>query len=133
MTKDITTKKYMQNNIRFADLFNFYLFDGEAIIKPDNLKELDTNHNTIFNDSSISRYRDLYKEAVIMDDNDKTYVLLLGLENQNEINYGMVIRNMLYDALSYQKQIDIRKRSSSGGMFYTLAKYVLACRKNLFG
>ena len=61
---------------------------------------------TILNDSSISRYRDLYKEAVIMDDNDKTYVLLLGLENQSEINYGMVIRNMLYDALSYQKQID---------------------------
>lgn len=38
-------------------------------------------------------------------DNHATYILL-GIENQQHVHYGMPVRNMLYDALSYSKQID---------------------------
>ena len=34
---------------------------------------------------------------------------------------------------AYQKEMDIRKRSSSGGMFYTLAKHILDCGGVVFG
>lgn len=40
--KDSVSKKYLQDNERFADLFNFYLYDGKRIINPQELKPLDT-------------------------------------------------------------------------------------------
>lgn len=31
--KDIKAKEYLSDNKRFADLFNYYLFDGRQIIE----------------------------------------------------------------------------------------------------
>lgn len=39
---DIATKKYMSDNARFADVFNYYLFDGRQNIQPETLVESDT-------------------------------------------------------------------------------------------
>ena len=35
---DAIAKKYASDNFRFADIFNFYIYDGEQVISPDNLK-----------------------------------------------------------------------------------------------
>ena len=35
---NVVTKKYMQDNDRFADVCNFYLFHGKQVIKPEDLK-----------------------------------------------------------------------------------------------
>ncbi len=40
--KDTVTKEYMSNNSVFADAFNYLLYEGEQVIKPDNLTSLDT-------------------------------------------------------------------------------------------
>ena len=40
--KDTTAKEFLSNNERFADLFNFYLFDGNPTIQPSDLSEQDT-------------------------------------------------------------------------------------------
>jgi hypothetical protein len=39
---DIVTKEYMREPHVFADAFNFLLYDGRQVIKPSELKELDT-------------------------------------------------------------------------------------------
>lgn len=39
--KDVLTQNYMKQNDKFADLCNFFLFDGEPVIKPDDLSEKD--------------------------------------------------------------------------------------------
>ena len=39
---DIVTKEYMREPHVFADAFNFLLYDGRKVIKPSELKELDT-------------------------------------------------------------------------------------------
>lgn len=39
--KDTISKKYMSDNVKFADAFNFYLYSGKQIIKPENLIERD--------------------------------------------------------------------------------------------
>ncbi len=44
------------------------------------------------------------KSAAIMEDGKTAYVLL-GIENQTDVHYAMPVRNMLYDALQYNKQI----------------------------
>ena len=38
--KDIATKKYMSDNVRFADVFNYAIYGGKQIIKHDMLKEI---------------------------------------------------------------------------------------------
>ena len=38
--KDIATKKYMSDNVRFADVFNYAIYGGRQIIKHDMLKEI---------------------------------------------------------------------------------------------
>ena len=40
--KDVKVREFLSNNERFADLFNFYLFHGKQVIKPNDLQEKDT-------------------------------------------------------------------------------------------
>lgn len=39
-TKDALTYNYMNDNARFADIMNFYLYAGKQVIRPENLKSL---------------------------------------------------------------------------------------------
>ena len=41
--QDTILKNFWKNNDRFADLFNTFLFNGEEILKPDDLTEVDTD------------------------------------------------------------------------------------------
>lgn len=36
---------------------------------------------------------------------DEAAYILLGIENQTDIHYAMPVRNMIYDALQYGKQV----------------------------
>lgn len=40
--KDTITKDYMADNCVFADIFNHMIYQGEYIIEPDQLHEIDT-------------------------------------------------------------------------------------------
>ncbi len=117
---DARTKKYLSDNKRFADIVNYYIYDGEQMVKPDDLHEMDTNEITFpygegDNDSSdiIQKYRDILKGACVMTDDEVTY-LIIGMENQSEVQYAMPVKDMLYDAEQYAKQVSaIAKRHRS--------------------
>jgi len=74
-------------------------------------------------DSNLAqKHRDLLKFAAMMQDSHANYVIL-GVENQMEVHYAMPVRNMVYDALQYDKQVAMiaaanrrNKRFSSGTM-----------------
>lgn len=40
--KDAKAREFLSDNERFSDLFNFYLFKGKQVIKPNDLQEKDT-------------------------------------------------------------------------------------------
>jgi hypothetical protein len=107
---DAKTNEYMRENAHFADLFNYYLYQGEQVIDPDNLRELDrTSASLIYGDESKKLdidedFRDILKLLTIKEDDKATY-LLLGLEDQMHVHYAMPVRNMLYDAKSYAMQV----------------------------
>ena len=108
--KDAVSKKYLQDNARFADLFNFYLYGGRQVIQPDQLKQLDTTAITLpygqdGKASPVQKQRDLIKIVSAKSDKDCTY-LLLAAELQSELHYAMPARNMLYDAIQYTEQIE---------------------------
>ena len=100
---DIILKEYISNNTIFADIVNYYLYDGKFVVKESDLKELDTT-SVSNNDDIFEKNRDLFKEVTIKEDNMNTYILF-GIENQSKIDKKMILRVLLYDALSYRKQI----------------------------
>ena len=121
---DTVTKEYMRSNKVFADAFNYLIYDGEQVVKPALLQELDTTEIAIPfaldekenpAEDVVQKYRDVLKSAVIMQDAEASYILL-GVENQTEIHYAMPVRNIIYDALQYGKQVsEVAKRHKSKG------------------
>ena len=100
--KDGITKKYLGKNDVFADIFNYFLYDGRSVIDKDKLVDIEPNLYVNVPEE-VKRIRDLYKKIEIKNDGKITY-LLLGIENQTTNLNGMVLRNLLYDVISYDKQ-----------------------------
>ena len=110
---DAVTKQYMKENTVFADAFNFLLYNGENVILPQTLRELDTAEVVIpftVDDKgkkqaqAVQKYRDILKMTTVMTDDKATYVLF-GVEAQTDIHYAMPVRNVIYDALQYGRQV----------------------------
>ena len=106
---DTEGKIYLSNNEIFADAFNYLLYRGENVIKPSELKEMDTTQaSAIFGNGkrfNIQKQRDLLKVWSAKSDENAIYVVL-GAEIQDKVNYAMPVRNGLYDMLGYSKQIE---------------------------
>ena len=119
---DAVTKQYMKENTVFADAFNFLLYN---VILPQTLRELDTAEVVIpftVDDKgkkqaqAVQKYRDILKMTTVMTDDKAAYVLF-GVEAQTDIHYAMPVRNVIYDALQYGRQvteISKRNRKNSG-------------------
>lgn len=114
--KDIVAKKFFSDNRRFADLCNYYFFDGKQLIQPEDLQPLDTTELvSIVNrfphvsgsntNSNIQKMRDILKSATVKHTRDIIYIII-GIENQSDIHYAMPVRTMLYDALNYTRQTE---------------------------
>ena len=101
--KDNILKDYMSKNEIFADIVNYYLYDGKDVVKETDLKELDTTFVND-NDEIFEKTRDLLKEVTIKEDNKITYILV-GIENQLKIDFEMIYRVLLYDGLTHRKQV----------------------------
>lgn len=113
---DTVSKDFWRDNEHFADLFNAVLFGGEQVVKPDNLEEMDTDvSGVIMADDyklSLGRFRDVVKKNF-----NGIELVVLGLEIQEHIHYGMPLRTMIYDSLGYLKEFDgIRKWNKDNGV-----------------
>lgn len=115
---DAITKEYMRGSKVFADAFNYFIYGGEQVVDPEFLHELDTTEIAIpftldgkgTREKAVQKYRDVLKSTVVMRDARASYILL-GIENQTDIHYAMPVRNIIYDALQYGKQVsEIAKR-----------------------
>lgn len=104
---DIVTRNYMSDNARFADAFNHLLYNGEYVLKPDSLSELDpAEYSLLFDEqfkNTTQKYRDVLKQCIFKQDAHCTYILM-GIENQSSIHYALPVKNLLYDALNYERQ-----------------------------
>ena len=112
--KDTITKQYLGQNPVFADAFNYYLFNGEQVIKPDDLKEQDSAEIAIIRKMGRAfpnqKFRDVLRLCTIRHNKYTTFVLL-GIETQSDIHYAMPVRDYLYDALNYAAQVEAIRKS----------------------
>ena len=109
--QDTVTKQYVSDPKVFADAFNYLIYSGRQVIRPEQLTDLDATQFAIpyreeeeGKPEATQKYRDVLKTLAVKTDEHCTY-LVLGIENQTNVHYAMPVRNMLYDAMQYEKQV----------------------------
>ena len=132
--KDTVTKDYIRNAEVFADAFNYLLYEGEKIIMPESLHELDPAATAVvYGDDlkaePVQRYRDSLKYMTAMERDDVVY-MILGIENQSHVHYAMPVKNMLYDAMQLEKQVrDLASQHRKEGKNGTSEEYLSGMKK----
>ena len=125
---DRALKEFFADNETFADLFNAVLFEGEQVIRPEDLQEQNTELTLTTKETKgfggISRYRDVARKTAL----GCTFVIL-GVENQQKIHYGMPVRKMLYDSLEYVQQCKEKVISNKDNKGYTADEYLSKLKK----
>lgn len=97
--RDIQTSDYFEDNSFFADIVNGFLFKGESVIEADKLREADTEQRYSGRKTKKKTNRDNVKKYY-----GDTLLCLYVLEHQQKVDYHMVIRNMLSEAMEYHRQ-----------------------------
>lgn len=100
--KDRVSKWFFRDNERYADLLNGLIYDGNQVVKADDLEEVNVELNErIKTQISEERRRDLLKQCK---KNGVVYALY-GAEMQSTVDETMPLRVMNYDALTYLKMM----------------------------
>lgn len=111
---DAEAKQYLGKKITFADAFNYLLYNGEQVIDPEKLSEMDTAQLSLpYGNSArlpVQKYRDILKIWEAMTDGNVIYVIL-GVELQAKVHYAMPVKDGLYDMIGYSKQVEENRKS----------------------
>ena len=134
--QDTATKQYVSEAEVFADAFNYLIYDGKQVIKPEQLTDMDTTQYVIpyhedekGKPEAAQKYRDTLKTLAVKTDDRYTY-LVLGIENQSHVHYAMPVRNMLYDAMQLEKQVrDLASQHRKEGKNGTSEEYLSGMKK----
>ena len=130
MDKDVREKNCLSDNERYADLINGLLLEGEQIVKPEDLYELDTQLSAwkFWEKQQKQSYR-LISRDMIRKVAFGVNFLLIGVENQQKVHYLAPMRMMSYDAASYEKQARIIRRKVKKMKNITGAEFLSGFRK----
>ena len=102
---DVSLKGYLSDKERFADLFNGFLFEGNEIIKTDELLEINNESNVILPNSKgktreVTRFGDIRMKW-----RNSVELAVLTTEFQDKVHYAMPVKSMILDSLCYIDQI----------------------------
>ena len=118
MEKDVKWRDYFEDNCRYADIINGLGCAGKQLVSPDDLTELDTRSKT--------KTRDLIRKTAL-----GMNFAIIGIENQDELDYGLPVRIMNYDTLHYKKQLAyIRKKVRSNPKGLESGEYLYGFKKD---
>ena len=102
--KDIALVRYFEDEERYADLINGFVFGGKAVVRAEDIMEKNAVTTGIVKRLkkrlTFQKYRDMIRKVVLNAD-----FVLIGLENQDEVHYAMPVRVMLMDAAGYDEQM----------------------------
>lgn len=98
---DNTDKLLEDFNDVFSDIVNVTLFDGDKIIREDELTAGQEHSDYMFDGDLLAQDRDICKHWT----NGNVRFALLGIENQATIDADMPLRIIGYDGASYRGQL----------------------------
>lgn len=100
--KDISEKILEDYNDVFADIVNVLVFQGEQIVKPEDLVDTRLRSHYKADDAQLhEQARDVAKFWMT----GGIIFAMCGLENQTTIDYDMPLRVIGYDGAAYRKQL----------------------------
>ena len=105
LNADMTEKVRLQNNNLFSDMVNGVFFQGNPLINPHSLHSYDSNESTYIHLFGIDRTRDIIKKY------EDGYIILIGIENQSQVDGTMPIRMLGYDFINYMNQQKVFHRN----------------------
>lgn len=98
MKKNVGWYTYFQDNRRYADIINGIAGQGQQIVSEKDLLDADSKTG--------SKVRDLLRKVAL-----GVNFAIIGIENQEEVDYCLPARIMEYDVNQYKKQISQRRRN----------------------
>ncbi len=107
-TKDEYQFDYLDDNERFADQINGALFHGRQVVKPEELEPEEPQAVSLGKETKTGNIKTIVDKVRIWK-GKKLHIL--AVENQNYVDYRMVLRNMLSESVGYQKQWKQKKRA----------------------
>ncbi len=123
MKKDVSWKEYFQDDERYADVINGIGCDGLQLVAGENLQEADTQ--TILGKmyGLAGRGKRLHTRDAVRKVAFGVSFAIVGLENQELVDYGMPLRCMEQDVGDYEKQAQklrkkVRKQKGPGAEEY---------------
>ena len=117
MRKDTGWKGFLSDDARYADVINGIGCKGEQVVKEEDLQEMDTQTGMFRGPKFIHRFSQLGKGNVKVRDCLRkvafgTNFAIIGIENQETMDYSIPLRNMSYDVDAYERQAKkIRKET----------------------
>jgi len=136
MGKDMGWKKFLSDDERYADVINGIGCKGEQIVSKDDLHEMDTQIGLSRSQNFVRRLTQSRKGNVRIRDCLRKVAFgmnfaIIGIENQETMDYSISLRNMLYDADSYEKQAAIiRKDVRKNRKGLSVGEYLYGFRKS---
>ena len=117
MKKDIGWKSYFQDNRRYADMINGLGCGGKQFVRPEDLHEADTELK--------GKSRDLLRKTAF-----GMNFAIIGIENQDEIDYEFPLRNLHYEVNQYEKQAArIRREVKENAKGLSAGEYLYRFKK----
>ena len=118
--KDITQKVLEQYNDVFMDIVNVLLFNGEMVVREDDLIDLPTNSSKKIGRKINYQDRDVAKYW----QGNKINIAMFGLENQTDPDKLMPLRVISYDGAEYGWQSNRKNKDKPKYPVITLVLYM---------
>ena len=101
MKKDVSWNLFFEDNERFADFINACGCNGEFTISPEDLQEHDTKN--LQGNPETKKISPTYRDMIRKVARGINFVIV-GIEHQETVNYGMPLTIMGYELGVYNKQ-----------------------------
>lgn len=128
MEKDFYSNIFFSDNERYADIINGIGCDGIPFVKGKDLQELDTR---VFHRGRRYRRNKILCRDLVRKTPFGINFAIIGIENQEEIDYALPLRTMCYDAGTYEKQaVGIRRQVRRNAKGLSAGEYLYGFRKS---
>ena len=135
MVKDVGWKGFLSDDERYADVINGIGCNGEQVVKKEDLQDLDTQTGFLRRPKFIHKMLNSRKGSIKIRDCLRkvafgTNFAIIGIENQETMDYSIPLRNMSYDVDVYEKQASkIRKEVRRFHQGLSPGEYLYGFRK----
>ncbi len=134
MQADIVHGEFMSDPERYSDLINGVAFGGRQVIKPEDIKDYDSQLNVSSASNTLQkekqtpkrkRYRDLVRKVAC-----GMNFAVVGIENQCAVHYLMPVRAMDYDVSEYRRQAATLSHKAAKRTGTNSAEFLSGFQKN---